>query len=623
MRLSLKAKLTGLLSFLVMLAVVATSTLYLTSLTRQALAEVESKGEYVANEIYHQARTVLAQTRMPAGMDPNDFHGLRCFVQATLAADPGLASLIESAIGYSPILYYVAITDTQRQVLIHNDPGEIGRRFSPAPPVGELVQAGLIGQLRVIYGPPRVYEVVLPLEMGNKPLGDVRVGVSTLFLANQITPELRAALTLSALAILLATLSAGLLSFRLLRPLESISRSVDRLARGEYAEPVQLNRSDEWGILSSKLNLLGEQMRGEKAAFVKLKENLDQLFSNLADGLLLFNQQDRLVLATPAVSRFLRRFTDALAHHPVAEVFSGNGPTDRLVREAFRSRQSLGWQVVELSRDNEPSRVAVNVQFVGTRGELVGSLVTLRDATTRAQLEDQIDIAAKLTALSRLTSGVAHEVKNPLNAMVLQLEILKSKLADQGDRVKPQLEILSAEIRRLDRVVKTFLDFTRPVELHPTETDIEGLIREVFTLAEPHARQNDVRLVLASDGKLPLLRLDRDLIKQALLNLVLNGCQAMPSGGELKVTPHAFPHRIELEIADQGVGIPPEARQKIFSLYYTTKPGGTGVGLAMAFRIIQLHNGSIDFSSEVNRGTTFRVTLPQPGTGVRSGDIIA
>jgi signal transduction histidine kinase len=106
------------------------------------------------------------------------------------------------------------------------------------------------------------------------------------------------------------------------------------------------------------------------------------------------------------------------------------------------------------------------------------------------------------------------------------------------------------------------------------------------------------------------VRVDRDLIKQALLNLILNGCQAMPSGGELKVTPHATERGVELEIADQGVGIPPEARQKIFSLYYTTKPQGTGVGLAMAFRIIQLHNGAIDFSSEVNRGTTFRVSLP-------------
>ena len=109
---------------------------------------------------------------------------------------------------------------------------------------------------------------------------------------------------------------------------------------------------------------------------------------------------------------------------------------------------------------------------------------------------------------------------------------------------------------------------------------------------------------------MPTVRVDRDLIKPALLNLVLNGCQAMPQGGELKITPRATPNAVELEISDSGVGIPPDAQKRIFSLFYTTKPGGTGVGLAMAFGVVQLHNGTIDFTSEVNRGTTFRITLP-------------
>jgi signal transduction histidine kinase len=205
---------------------------------------------------------------------------------------------------------------------------------------------------------------------------------------------------------------------------------------------------------------------------------------------------------------------------------------------------------------------------------------------------------------------VAHEVKNPLNAMVLQLEILKSKLTDQGERVGPHLEILSKEIQRLDRVVKTFLDFTRPVELRPIPTDVEGLVREVFLLAEPQALQNNVRLVFERQAALPTINVDRDLMKQALLNLVLNGCQAMPSGGQLKVKPQTDGRYVSLEVSDQGVGIPPEARQKIFSLFYTTKPGGSGIGLAMAFRVLQLHNGFIDFSSEAHHGTTFRVSIP-------------
>ncbi len=608
MRLSLKAKLTALISVLVLLVVLATASLYLSHLTRQALAEVASRGIYVAREIYLQAHTVLAQSRLPAGANPEDPETLRTFVQSHLSSDTGLASLLDSAIGYTPTLYYVAITDTDNHVLVHNDPSEIGQRFNPAPPFQELLQSGLVEQLRVVYGPPRVYDVNLPLEMGGKPMGAVRVGVSTLFVRNQITPELRNALALSGIIIVLATFSAGLLSFRVLRPLETISRSVDRLASGEA--PVRLDRTDEWGMLSSKLNLLGEQMRGEKAAFMQLQENLDQLFSQLSDGLLLTDKDDRLVLATPAVARFLDVGPERLVRRPVAEAFAGNNPLHNWLREIFETRQSSGWRTIEVP-GHTVQRVMVSAQFVAAQDQHMGCLVTLRDASTRAQIEDQIDVATRLAALSRLMSGVAHEVKNPLNAMVLQVEILKTKLEGAGEQVLPQLEILNSEIRRLDRVVKTFLDFTRPVELRPAETSIENLVREVFVLAEPHARRNNVRLVFEANGALPTLRVDRDLFKQALLNLVLNGCQAMPSGGELRVTPRATPRYVELAIADQGVGITPEARGKIFSLFYTTKPGGSGIGLAMSYRIVQLHNGSIEFTSEPNRGTTFRLTLPR------------
>jgi signal transduction histidine kinase/HAMP domain-containing protein len=611
MRLSLKAKLTALISLLVLVVAATASALYVSSLTRQTLEEVESRAQYVANATYNQARDALAQARLPAEIDPHDPEAVRIFVQATLAADRALATAMESAVGYTQAVYYVAVTDIERRVAVHTDPELIRRPHESAPPFHNLVRARLLQQLRVIYGPPRIYEIQLPLDIGDRPLGDIRVGVSTLFLRGQITQELRSAFLLSGLAVLLATLTAAVLSYRLLRPLEAISRSVDRMARGESEPGLPVNRRDEWGILSSKLSLLGEQMRGEKAAFVALKENLDQLFAKLTDGLLLFDKQDRLVLSTPVVARFLSRLPDPDTLPTASEVFAADNPLEEKVREAFRNHQPLASQLVEFSGDVEIPRIMVSVQFVESEGQSVGSLVTLRDASTRARLEDQIDITAKLAALGRLTSGMAHEVKNPLNAMVLQLELLKAKLAEEGDRVKPQLDILGEEIRRLDRVVKTFLDFTRPMEMHPAETDLESLVLDVFTLAEPQARANRVRLRFEPDGALPPVVLDRDLMKQALLNLVLNGCQAMPAGGELRVTPRMLPHRVELEVADQGVGIPPEARQKVFSLCFTTKPGGSGVGLAMAYRVVQLHNGSIDFESEVNRGTTFRISLPR------------
>jgi signal transduction histidine kinase len=631
MRVSLKAKLNG--SILLLLVVVlASAAIYLVSFVRETLRDAEKRDQFFLDATSSVVQAVPRTMSLPPGTNREDIDDIGKQVQDALRGELRLSSEMQLAVAFAPSLDYIAVTDPQGIILAHNNPEQIGQSLPPAQPLRDLVDAGVVRQLlilgivpaafyrlvpaaiypefRVIHGQPQIFEIAEQLNMRDRPLCFVRVGTSTVFLAAQIKPLVLRALEYAGMGVLVVVLLFALQYYFVQRPLETILREVDRMARGELTQPVKLKRSDEWGILSSKLNLLGEQIRGEKAAFVALKGNLDQLFSNLTDGLLLFDSQDRVALATPAVARFLGRPAEELLRHSSDELFSGGGPLEQRLREAFRSRESLAWRTVEVPAEAEAQRVSVSVQFVREQEHNVATLVTLRDASTRAQLQDQLDVTTKLAALGRLTSGVAHEVKNPLNAMVLQLEILKAKLGPQEEEVKSHLQILSSEMRRLDRVVKTFLDFARPVELRPTATDLETLVREVFTLAEPHARKNKVELILEPNGVLPAVRLDPDLMKQALLNLVLNGCQAMPSGGQLKVAPHLLPRAVELEIADQGVGIPPEARSKIFSLYFTTKPNGTGVGLAMTYRIIQLHNGSIDFSSEVDRGTTFRVSLP-------------
>ncbi len=610
MRVSLKLKLTALISLLVLLVVFVTSALYSINSVRQTLEEIEQVGIYTCDETYASTRAVVAATRIPSYINASDFGEVRAFIQAQLNQDAGLQSLMQSAVAYSPAIDYVALTSTQGTVLADNDPTLVGGRLTPAPPLSKLLHASLAQQVRLIYGPPQVYEVVLPLEMQHRQFCDIRVGVSTVFLGAQVTPHLEGALKLMALVILLATLSAGLLSFRVLRPLAAISQSVDRLARGEFTAPVKVRREDEWGVLSSKLNLLGEHIRGEKAAYLALQGNLDQLLANLTDGLLLFGGDGRLVLATPSASRFLGVSAEQLLHSTASQVFARNDPLSNALRASFSAGRSLSGQMIDLPGNTSTPRVSVTTQFVSENHHQVAGLVTLRDADTRAQLEDQIGLATKLAAVGRLTSGVAHEVKNPLNAMILQVEILRARLAGQDEAVKPQLDILAQEIRRLDRVVKTFLDFARPIKIRRAQTDVTALVQEVFALAVPQAQKYNVRLILEPNGILPRLRVDPDLMKQALLNLILNGCEAMPEGGELRVRPRAGRKTIDLDIMDQGTGIPEEARDRIFSLYYTTKPGGSGIGLAMTYRIIELHDGTIHFTSEVSRGTTFQVSLP-------------
>jgi signal transduction histidine kinase len=238
-----------------------------------------------------------------------------------------------------------------------------------------------------------------------------------------------------------------------------------------------------------------------------------------------------------------------------------------------------------------------------------GVLVRLRDPEAQRKLGRQLQTADRLAALSRVSSGVAHEVKNPLNAILLHVEVARAKLSRGDTEIGQQMEIVSREILRLDRVVKTFLDFTRPVELHLKNVSTRDLLAEVADLARPQAESSNIQMQVEQEEDAEV-RVDHDLIQQALLNLVVNAIEVMPQGGELSLESANNEDTAEIRISDTGPGIAPELRDKIFRLYFTTKKEGSGIGLAMAFRIVQLHDGTIDFTSEPGKGTTFSIRLP-------------
>jgi signal transduction histidine kinase len=161
-------------------------------------------------------------------------------------------------------------------------------------------------------------------------------------------------------------------------------------------------------------------------------------------------------------------------------------------------------------------------------------------------------------------------------------------------------------------VVQTLVDFTRPVELRLSDMDLRKVVEDVVTLASPSAEKNNVGVEReAAPEPLPV-RIDFDLVKQALLNIVLNGVQAMPQGGTLRITVKRDGEGALISVRDHGAGIPDNIRDKIFNLYFTTKSGGSGIGLAMAYRVVQLHHGSVEFTSIIDQATTFYLRFPLP-----------
>lgn len=284
---------------------------------------------------------------------------------------------------------------------------------------------------------------------------------------------------------------------------------------------------------------------------------------------------------------------------------------DRIVQGNFLSDTQ-----VNLTYADPPAEFAVvegklNIlgeRFRGAREhavELQNDLDGLLD-----RMATELDVATRLAAISRITGGVAHEIKNPLNAISLRLDLLRARLGEPEEELAGEIDILSKEVRRLDRVVKTFLDFSRPVDVKLTEVDLVAIAREVAALTTEQAGLADIQVWFEATVESAPIRGDADMLKQAILNLVLNAIEAMKNGGNLWLRVSREGNIVLLNVSDDGPGIPTEARNKVFQLYFTTKQRGSGIGLAMTYRAVQLHNGTINFSTEMGRGTAFQMQFP-------------
>jgi PAS domain S-box-containing protein len=615
--------------------VVCFSWIYLSQLLRQRLLWADETASQLTNQMEYAASKAvpdLTSTRV----DTNNPKAMRAAITRFLQTDANLNDMLESVVGNSRIIYDAAILDPNGVAILDTNPALNGKPVPERPRLGVLRDASFRRQLRLLYAPSTVYDVSIGLELDGHAFGSVRVGVSTVFLRNELTPKLQQAAFFSVLAIFCSLVLGAVVSNVALGPLKAISRNLDSASAGDPLPDEEASADDEVGLVSLKIAHLGRQIRDTNQIFSALKDNVEQVMTKLQDGLMLFTRDTRVVLVSASAEKFLGRPRREILGRTAEEIFSDGSVLGAVVLPAFQKQRPL----VQYEFDAvDGRRVQVSLDFIQEKGTPIGALLTMRDAESVRRIENDIEMSRRLSASGRLTRGVAHEVKNPINAIVLHLQLLQNKLQQDDPETRRHMDIIGNEIHRLDRVVQILVDFTRPRDLHLEDLDLRKILESVSALATPDAARHDVRLVLQlpnqelsrrelSNRGLPdrdlsnqdgphrddalMVRADSDLIKQAILNLVLNGVQAMTAGGTLTLKARRDGETILAEVLDQGCGIPPEGQEKIFELYYTTKgdKGGSGIGLAQTYQIMQWHYGSVEFDSIVGAGTTFRLRLP-------------
>jgi signal transduction histidine kinase len=624
---TLKTKLVLAISGLVFVIAGLVSMVYLSELLHVAVQQPYESDRMGAEQIRVAVQNALETGLEGKTVNPNDPGALRALVADAVRNSSSLQAVINSVNSHSLTVYDINIGDNRGKTLLSTNPSAEDEPIPVRLSYDQLLHDSTIEQMKVIFGPPRVFNITMPLDRNGQRFLTVNVGIHTSLVRAFYFPLLKKALALMGLVLLTALLVAFLLSNIALHPMERISRQLDywtavtRLS----AETPEQETARQKGAEAKK----GQRIRNVEEVFSALKENLDQILGNLQDGIVLFTGDGRAVLVSEAAARYLQVDRNQVIGKRAHDMFNRTTVLGQTLRQAFDAGMAL---IQEEVRTETGRRLQVSVDFIhdDETQQGLGALVTLHDLESVEAIESELEVSRRMAAIGRLTSGVGHEVKNPINAIVVHLELLKSKLGDGGAAAGRHLEVIEAEIHRLDRVVQTLADFSRPVELRLREQDLRDVFGDVLALATEELSTRNVTLLSQMPSNPLVANVDADLLKQAALNVIQNGAQAMPEGGRLEVILEedgraGSPANGDkgrapgqkaavLRIADEGPGIPEEIREKIFDLYFTTKSGGSGIGLAMTYRILQLHHGSIEVQSNIGRGTEFRLRIPLTAT---------
>ena len=374
------------------------------------------------------------------------------------------------------------------------------------------------------------------------------------------------------------------------------------------------------GVLASRYHELQQHMEDQRKHLSDLQAFRDLIFESVGSGLVGVNPEGRVTAFNRAAESITGVQAAEALDQPWEAIF-GSGVNLAEVRRAVLEDSEPAPRYEFRLRRRDGQNVPVGISFWSLRsgaGDVAGLIGVCQDLSNIKQLEQRMRQADRLAAVGRLSANMAHEIRNPLASISGAVEALARDLP--ADHTRSQLvEIVLRESARLNQIVGDFLEYARPAPMAPIEINMAEILDEVLLLIEHRTLPANLKVAREYGDALPT-RADPQRLRQAIWNLCLNAVQAMPDGGELRVgarTLHERGNRLQISIADTGQGIADGDLPHIFEPFFSTKPEGSGIGLALVYRVVEEHGGSIEVRSRVSEGTTFLLTLPAPEVAVR------
>ncbi|HTO10334.1 MAG TPA: ATP-binding protein [Candidatus Binatia bacterium] len=484
-----------------------------------------------------------------------------------------------------------------------------------------------------------LYDFAAPIIVQERKWGTVRIGLSK-HRMEALIRRTRWELSLLTLATLIVGgLATALVARRISRPVQRVAEGADAISRGELDLRIDPVTDDEIGRLAAAFNHMAAQLRHQRSALesanfelrqrldevADLKSYTDNILASLTTGIVTVDLDGRVVTLNPAAEMMTGFFAGEVAGRYCTEVFAQTPELGEILMEAIGSRVASPGVTATLRRRNGrtlPIEIST-VPLKGGDGKDLGVIAAMRDITIVRELEQRLRRSDRLAALGSLAAGLAHEIKNPLTSLLTFSRHLARRFDDEQFRAKFQ-SVVPRELERINGIVERLLELSRPARLTFSPVRLPALLERAVELYAHEMETIGVRVVREYARDLPTVWADPNALYQALVNLLRNALDAMPSGGRLTLRAGwadagaALParhqatgaRRVRVEIADSGVGISPSDADRVFNPFFSTKDGGTGLGLALTHKIVEDHGGSIDFRSAPGGGTTFRLDIP-------------
>ncbi|GEM_PF-1887811 len=522
-------------------------------------------------------------------------------------------SFINSVLAFGDAVVSVRVEDPNGVTVVAAPEALEGQRVAAEPSIGQLkAEGGWWETLSMFLNlqPATIYKATGAVEINGQYAGTIQIELSTALIAARVRQSIITGLYLIGIALALGSIAGTLMVGTVLRSVTALSAGIEQLAAAQTSGDVKIQSRDELGQLADKFNLLSRRIMADRHQWEQERDRLTLAVRSINDAVLLINSSGRVIFAnSEALGRL--GLPDGIAlGKDLGSLLGRDHPLVRLAGTALKAGGDLHNVRLDLNGSGPP-RFLVSLLAMDFGHGQRGSLLLLRDISAVEELEDTLNFSRVMARQGRLLSGIGHQLRNPLHAIGIQLELLADD-ARNGTPLQARIEGIRSELGRMTRTISSLLRFIRLDRIEPVRFSINDLVREAAVRHVAGKHQAEYQL----DESAQYIEADRALIAEALNNIVANAVEAMPEGGTVTFgTELLDPDHVRITVADQGGGIDPDHLSSIFDFCFTTKAGGAGLGLSMALRIIDLHRGTLQIASHPGRGTIVRITLPVEQAG--------